>query len=220
MSTCGNVARFIITALAGDVAARARPRAGASPSAPRRERGCRRASTSWRCLFGHLDADRAARPGIGARMRTSGDAIAYAMSLCEARDAVDLHAGRELELVAGDGRADGHADEAGRRRRARRAPPRAPGRPPRRAAGRPPARSCEQQAQRRQLPGPLLGSGTERDLELLDDGLRFVVAIVVVGSVLVVDRDIQLSRCRPRRRPHQPRSRPPLRRRRSARPRR
>ena len=46
-------------------------------------------------------------------MRTSGDAIAYAMSWLRPGDPVDLHARRELELVAGDGRADGHADELG-----------------------------------------------------------------------------------------------------------
>ena len=35
--------------------------------------------TSWRCLFG-TSTPIALRPGIGARMRTSGLAIAYAMS--------------------------------------------------------------------------------------------------------------------------------------------
>ena len=35
--------------------------------------------TSWRCRFG-TSTPIALRPGIGARMRTSGDAIAYAMS--------------------------------------------------------------------------------------------------------------------------------------------
>ena len=46
-------------------------------------------------------------------MRTSWLAIAYAISLAEAGDPVDLHARRELQLVAGDRRADGRADEAG-----------------------------------------------------------------------------------------------------------
>ena len=64
-----------------------------------------------RSLFG-TSTPTALRPGIGARMRTSSDAIAYWMSLLEAGDAVDLHARAELELVAGDGRADGGADEA------------------------------------------------------------------------------------------------------------
>ena len=60
----------------------------------------------------HLDADRrAARDGrqdahVGRRHRV-GDVLR------EAGDPVDLHARAELELVAGDGRADGGADEAG-----------------------------------------------------------------------------------------------------------
>jgi hypothetical protein len=52
------------------------------------------------------------------------------------------------------------------------------------------AGAASEKAQRREASSPLLGSGTERDLELLDDGLRFVVLVVELG--LVVDRDIQL----------------------------
>ena len=59
---------------------------------------------------GHLDADglpardRGQDADVGRRHRV-GDV------LVEARDAGDLHAGAELELVAGDRRADDHADE-------------------------------------------------------------------------------------------------------------
>ncbi len=63
-------------------------------------------------LVGNLDADRAA---AGDR-RQDADVVARHRVrdlLGEAGDLVDLHAGRELELVAGDGRADGRAEEAG-----------------------------------------------------------------------------------------------------------
>ena len=77
-------------------------------------------------------------PGMGARMRTSGDGHGVGDVLVQAGDPGDLHAGAELELVAGDGRADDHADEAGLHavlgegglERAARAPRPAPGRPP------------------------------------------------------------------------------------------
>ena len=97
---------------ARDVAAERRPRAGAS-ACLRLGRGEHVAERDEQALLFGTSTPIALRPGIGARMRTSGDAIAYSMSLAEAGDAVDLHAGRELELVAGDGRADGRADEAG-----------------------------------------------------------------------------------------------------------
>ena len=90
--------------------------------------------TSWRCLFG-TSTPIALRPGIGARMRTSADGHRVRDVVAEARDPVHLHARRELELVAGDGRADGHPDEARRRRRAGAARSRGHGHPPGRAAG-------------------------------------------------------------------------------------
>ena len=45
-------------------------------------------------------------------MRTSSDAIAYWMSLLRPVTRLTFTPGPELELVAGDGRADGRADEA------------------------------------------------------------------------------------------------------------
>ncbi len=44
-------------------------------------------------------------------MRTSGEAIAYAMSLWRLVTRATFTPGAELELVPGDGRADDHADE-------------------------------------------------------------------------------------------------------------
>ena len=100
-------------------------------------RGCRRAATSWRCVVRHLDADRLTAGDRGedahvGRRHRVGDV------LVEARDPGDLHAGAELELVAGDGRADGHADEAGLDAVLRPAPARARGPASSTGAGRPP----------------------------------------------------------------------------------
>ena len=74
MRMCGIVARFIITALplmsrptatsSGWVARLASGEARMSPSA-----------TTWRSVFG-TSTPMACRPGMGARMRTSGEAIA------------------------------------------------------------------------------------------------------------------------------------------------
>ena len=86
--------------------------------------------TSWRLWFGHLDADRRAAGDrredahVGRRHRV-GDV------LVEAGDPGDLDAGAELELVAGDRRADGHADEPGLDAVRRRGRPRARGPSPR-----------------------------------------------------------------------------------------
>ena len=112
ISTCGSAVRSSITGLPGDVAAERRLRAGAwpAPSPPGGEEVAQ--GHELALAVRHLDADRAA-PGIGARMRTSGDAIAYAMSWLEAGDAVDLHARAELELVAGDRRARPSCRELG-----------------------------------------------------------------------------------------------------------
>ena len=140
MRMCGIVARFIITALP----LMSRPTATSSGCVARFASGDARMSpraTIWRSRVGHLDADRlAARDRrqdahVGRRHRV-GDV------LVEARDPGHLHAGAELELVAGDRRAHHHARRAWSRRRAGRAPPRGPGRPPRRRPCRPPARRC------------------------------------------------------------------------------
>ena len=91
---------------------RARPRAGASPPSPRATTRMSPSVTSWRWLFGtstpiaDCAGDRGEDPDVGRRHRVR-DVVA------ERGDPVDLDAGRELELVAGDGRADRHADEPG-----------------------------------------------------------------------------------------------------------
>ena len=63
-------------------------------------------------MVGHLDAD--GRPaGDGGQDAHVGRRHGVGDVLVEAGDPGDLHPGAELELVAGDRRADGHADEAG-----------------------------------------------------------------------------------------------------------
>ena len=160
---------------------------------------------------GHLDADRRAAgdrsedPHVGRRHRV-GDV------LVQARDAGDLDARRELELVAGHGRADGHADEPC-------LDPVGGERPLEHAAGlfdQPFVdllrRAAQQQVQRGELPSALLRGRAERDLELLDHRLCLVL-------VLVIDVDIEArtrtrTRRRRPRRGHRSRSPRPLRRRR------
>ena len=92
--------------------------------------------TSWRCLVRDLDADRARGPGSGRGCARRADAIAYAMSWLRPVTRLTLTPGRELELVAGHRRADGHADELGVDTEVGAASPRAPRRPPRRGGGR------------------------------------------------------------------------------------
>ena len=142
-------------------------------------------------LVRDFDADRRA-PGDRGEDAHIGRCHRVGDVFVEARHAGDLDAGSELELVAGDGRADGHADEAcldtvrGQCRFEH------------------PAGfldetlvdllcgAASEKAQRRKLPAALLRSGTERDLELLDDRLRFLVVNLVVELGVVVDRDVQL----------------------------
>ena len=78
MSTCGSVARSIITERPSMSRPRPTARVGCDACASGAERTSPRV-TSSRCLFG-TSTPIALRPGIGARMRTSGDAIAYWMS--------------------------------------------------------------------------------------------------------------------------------------------
>ena len=101
-----------------------------------------------------LDAD-----GLAARDRRQdahvGRRHRVGDVLVQARDAGDLHARPELELVAGDGRADDHADEAGLDAVLRPAPARGRGRllDGRRSTSCAALRS-EEASTRRQLPAP------------------------------------------------------------------
>ena len=74
--------------------------------------GCRRRRRAGVAALG-TSTPIACLPGIGARMRTSGGGHGVGDVLVQAGDPGDLDARPELQLVAGDGRADGHADEAG-----------------------------------------------------------------------------------------------------------
>ena len=90
------------------------------------------------------------------------------MSLCRLVTRATFTPGAELELVAGDGGPDDHADQAGLARRARRARPRGPGRAPRRPwCRRVRLPDTDEQLDRRQPPRGALGGRTEAHLELL-----------------------------------------------------
>ena len=125
-------------------------------------------------------------PGMGARMRTSGAGHGVGDVLVQAGDPGHLHARAELELVAGDGGADDHADQAGLRRRARPGRPRGAGRSPRPAGGRRPA--CPMRSSSaggRQLPRAPRGVAgraavVEDDLGLVRDRFGQVQDLVVV----------------------------------------
>ena len=111
MSRWGVVARFIITARpamslpmptsSGWVAALA---SGDDRRSPR--------ATRWRWLLG-TSTPMAERPGMGARMRTSSGGEGVGDVLVQRRDPGDLDARAQLQLVAGDGGADRHADQPG-----------------------------------------------------------------------------------------------------------
>ena len=127
ISTCGNVARFGEHRVARDVAAhRDLERVLRLLRLGAREDVAERHDRAH--LVRHLDADRAA---AGDRRQDANVVARHRVRdlLGEARDLVDLHAGRELELVARHGRADGRADAGARRRRTRASSPRAPRRP-------------------------------------------------------------------------------------------
>ncbi len=111
ISRCGVVARSRKTALPGDVLAdRDLERVGGLGRLGRREQVAERDELAL--VVRHLDADRRATrdrrqdADVDGRHRV-GDV------LLQARDPGDLHAGPELELVAGDRRTDGHAEQRG-----------------------------------------------------------------------------------------------------------
>ena len=79
-------------------------------------------ATSWRWWFGHLDADRrSTRDGRQDAHVDGGHRVGDV--LLQAGDPGDLDAGPELELVAGDRRADGHPEQRASPHRATRATP-------------------------------------------------------------------------------------------------
>ena len=69
-------------------------------------------ATIWRSAVGHLDAD-GLLAGDGRQDAHVGRRHGVGDVLVQAGDPVDLDAGAELELVAGDGGADHHADQPG-----------------------------------------------------------------------------------------------------------
>ena len=129
ISRCGVVARFEEHRPAGDVLAdgdleRVRGRLGLG----RRQDVAERHELAG--VVGHLDADRRAAGDGGQDAHVDARPSRRRCRVVQAGDPGDLHARAELELVAGDGRADGHADEPGldavRRRATRPACGRAP----------------------------------------------------------------------------------------------
>ena len=204
-----DAARLAGTGRAGDEHVRAGSRGRASPRGPRcrgprpTSSGCVAAFasgdarmspsvTSWRALFGTSTPIAPSARGSGARMRTSGDAIAYAMSWLSVVTRFTFTPGRELELVARDRRADRRADEARvdavllqrRLEHLVRPPRRGRGRPAwrrRASAGSSAAASSRRGAAaglrpeiERDLPVALLDRGRDRD-RLVDVGERRVV---------------------------------------------
>ena len=111
ISRCGVVARSRNTALP----AMSLPMA--TSSGPVAWRGLRRdeqvaEGDELAGVVGHLDADRRAAGDRGQDAHVGGRHGVGDVAL-QAGDPGDLDAGAELELVAGDGRADGHADDRG-----------------------------------------------------------------------------------------------------------